>query len=453
MATISTAIRTSLRKLSEIASSDALIALSDQVPIYKWTDELGRLRVWAANIGAHQADQSSLDYRLRDASHIKNQVMAVLSGLNDLLIDIDELLHESEVGESASQKSEGQESCCQLEDQVSDETEIQAIYTSLVHIVSNLYQLSMIIRQPAPHDRIVARDKPDIQAFKFFDRQHISDKYNVLEEFLIDRLSMAMSKQRALLKYRERHHEKLSRGLEQADDSKSTYQLSETTATAFNDVGLFHDTDRGSEGSVTSYAQSQFAGDGGLKVPEPPEGWDDESPVQCPYCWYIVVIKDRREWARHVFHDVMPYVCLDSRCPTPNLLYKSRRQWYNHIQIVHSPTNIVGTSCRCVICGQEGIAPGRLEKHLGRHLEDMALFVLYSSTINDPTREIEGMDLDDVQDIVSVSDEEMMDPVAHTDNLPSQDTEVKESSPDLPDGPSIGQVSNLVFILSKRVLT
>ena len=36
-----------------------------------WEDELGRLRMWAANIGAHQTGQSSLDFRLRDSSYIR----------------------------------------------------------------------------------------------------------------------------------------------------------------------------------------------------------------------------------------------------------------------------------------------------------------------------------------------------------------------------------------------
>jgi hypothetical protein len=46
-----------------------LVSHDAEVPVTLWADELGRLRVWAANIGAHQTGQSSLDYRLRDASH------------------------------------------------------------------------------------------------------------------------------------------------------------------------------------------------------------------------------------------------------------------------------------------------------------------------------------------------------------------------------------------------
>ena len=52
-----------------------------------WTDELGRVRIWAANIGAHQTGQSSLDFRLRHASHINDQILSLLTDLLEVRID------------------------------------------------------------------------------------------------------------------------------------------------------------------------------------------------------------------------------------------------------------------------------------------------------------------------------------------------------------------------------
>jgi hypothetical protein len=46
-------------------------------------DELGRFRVWAANIGAHRRGRISLDFRLRDALHIKERVQSLLRDLDD----------------------------------------------------------------------------------------------------------------------------------------------------------------------------------------------------------------------------------------------------------------------------------------------------------------------------------------------------------------------------------
>src|SRR5271156_5178006 len=70
---------------------DELVAHDAEVPQSLWLDELGRLRVWAANIGAHQIGQSSLDYRLRDASHIKDQIIRLLERLQRLQVDLEVL--------------------------------------------------------------------------------------------------------------------------------------------------------------------------------------------------------------------------------------------------------------------------------------------------------------------------------------------------------------------------
>lgn len=49
------------------------------------TDQNGRFKVWAGNIGAHQTGKSSLDYRLRDASHIRTRVVQFLKDLQEQL--------------------------------------------------------------------------------------------------------------------------------------------------------------------------------------------------------------------------------------------------------------------------------------------------------------------------------------------------------------------------------
>ena len=63
-----------------------------------WEDELGRLRIWAADIGAHQTSQSSLDFRLRDASHIRVQIAKLLQRLLRKLVDAKDVLIEDKGG-------------------------------------------------------------------------------------------------------------------------------------------------------------------------------------------------------------------------------------------------------------------------------------------------------------------------------------------------------------------
>ena len=56
-------------------------------------DNIGRFKVWAANVGAHQfARKSSLDYRLKDAPQIKNSVVRLLDDLSGMLLEGENLV-------------------------------------------------------------------------------------------------------------------------------------------------------------------------------------------------------------------------------------------------------------------------------------------------------------------------------------------------------------------------
>lgn len=50
-------------------------------------DEYGRFNVWSGNIGAHQVGRVSLDYRLREADHVKDQIIKMLQYLRENLDD------------------------------------------------------------------------------------------------------------------------------------------------------------------------------------------------------------------------------------------------------------------------------------------------------------------------------------------------------------------------------
>ncbi|OKO90606.1 hypothetical protein PENSUB_13323 [Penicillium subrubescens] len=126
-----------LKQFKAIKSSDHLKVYSTQVPQALWQDELGRLRVWAANIGAHQTGQSSLDHRLRDASHIKDQTLRVLRRLQRLIQDLYDALHSESVSEDLSDS----------DDEEGRKSEMQIIYQDLHDTISHLFQLSMIIRK------------------------------------------------------------------------------------------------------------------------------------------------------------------------------------------------------------------------------------------------------------------------------------------------------------------
>lgn len=55
--------------------------LSNEITSSEISDATGRFRIWCSNIGAHQTGRSSLQYRLRDASHLRDRVQTLLQSL------------------------------------------------------------------------------------------------------------------------------------------------------------------------------------------------------------------------------------------------------------------------------------------------------------------------------------------------------------------------------------
>ncbi|CAG7974036.1 unnamed protein product [Penicillium salamii] len=160
MVAISELLKSCLVQFVSLADSGEL--KGNEVPLQKWTDELGRLRVWAANIGGHKTSQSSLDYRLRDASHIKSQIVRLLEQVQELLTDLKDVIEESDTEAEDNEF----ENLADSEDE--NLTEIQEIYQGLVDTISQLYQMSIIIRKPAQHDQLVGTKKLDSEPFQFW---------------------------------------------------------------------------------------------------------------------------------------------------------------------------------------------------------------------------------------------------------------------------------------------
>lgn len=82
----------SLRAFEVVETIETRAELGEPQSICMQTisDELSKFKLWAGNIGVHRTGRSSLDYRLRDSSHLRIQVMRVLddliTSLNDGLI-------------------------------------------------------------------------------------------------------------------------------------------------------------------------------------------------------------------------------------------------------------------------------------------------------------------------------------------------------------------------------
>lgn len=370
---IATVLNECVKEFTELTSSGALTQYDNEVSKHRWLDEFGRLRIWAGNIGAHQTGQSSLDYRLRDASHLKNETVKLLQRLLRVLRDLADVMkdedpvEDEDYDETFFEVSDGE-----LEDD-NDMTDIQMLFQSLRNTINLLFQISMAIRRPADHDRLLGVKIKDESYFEPWAQQHISHKFPNAMVSIIPRLGAAMARQKGVLKYFERHRAKLGQGLSGNGD-----QLSETVATEMvsADHLQFLETNSTSGISQTSYAPSIFTSNESLSVPNPPKESADENPFECPYCYLVIKIKGKKDWARHVFRDLTPYVCISTECSTPSKLYESRRQWYDHMCQSHSMLADLQSGSNCPLCQVQIRPPLTFDRHVGHHMEQLALFVL-----------------------------------------------------------------------------
>ncbi|KAL3438883.1 hypothetical protein BDV09DRAFT_191589 [Aspergillus tetrazonus] len=354
--TISQALNQCLCNFVALTESEALARYETEVSRRRWLDELGRLRVWSRNIGAHQSGQSSLDYRLRDASHLKGETIKLLNRMLHILQNVMEVVNED--GEEELEVE------IEDDDETDNMTEIQQLYRSIVDVVNSLFQISMAIRRPADHDCLLNMKIKNESFFEPWARQHIS--HNQAESHTqIPRGDRA----------------KLEKGLYEYIETDST-KLSETVATeiaADNDQLHFLETASNSGLFQTSYASSSMATQSAASIPNPPKASRNKSPFECPYCFHVITIKHKKDWARHIFRDLMPYVCLSSNCATPTRLYDSRHQWFIHMSEAYAQSQ----NCfACPLCHGK-IQSSSFEKHVGRHLEELALFVLPRKEIDE----------------------------------------------------------------------
>lgn len=341
--------------------------------VQPWQDELGRLRMWAANIGAHQTNQSSLDYRLRDSSHIRQQIMNLLDELLNRLHEAGNAILADEADDDDIESLEGSSS----EDEAS-QTDVHRLQRSVATIITCLFQMSMLVRKPAQHDHRVGSSAAEVAFFEPFDYNHVRDKYPKAEDFIMSRLGHGITRRRKYLKYRERHALKLKQGIAVDDNATSGIVLSETIATDVQDWNSKFDDNASQSGiSQTSYAPTLMSG-GDITIPAPPRGSRGGEPFECPYCYFIVTAPSTRSWNRHVFNDLQPYMCLDKTCNTPHKLYTTRHEWVHHARTMHHHEDS-GESRDCILCGDPQETAQRYDRHVARHLQELALFVLPSN--------------------------------------------------------------------------
>ncbi|KAK3319067.1 hypothetical protein B0H66DRAFT_255789 [Apodospora peruviana] len=451
-ATISNPVRSCLQVLERLLAPESSKSDESNEAIFAaLREEEARFKVWAGNIGAHKTGRSSLEYRLRDASHIRKQVIELLADLIGLIEDAsaivagektpwDELEDVDEDGvfdDTASARGSNK-------DNAFPETELGQIATDVTDVINCLLRLSVAIRNPAPHDRFAASiPTADTYHYEPYDIQHVKAKFGQVEDMLAKRLGKAISRRRQYFKYRQSHHQKLCDGLQVEHDlpkdTVSTVASSIPEGTkepSFNPTLAAMDEDAISDSgaSHTSFASS-IAESETLKVPPLPRE-AEKGPFECPFCFMIITASSTISWRRHVFGDLRPYICLWPECTQTEREFSRRHEWTSHELQNHwkryvcpggcdktfrsasqckehlgkfhrnaIPPNqldaMISLSARpmdvtdgmsCPLCQEPLASLKQYQRHVGRHQEQLALFALPAIDSEDVEEDKDGHD-------------------------------------------------------------
>ena len=375
-------LKTTCSRIERESTSD-----TDLLHLSRWQDELGRLRLWAANIGVHQTGQSSLEFRLKESSHIREQVMSFLLNLGQMLQEVEDVLdllgngHASQIEASISS-----------DDDYDTGEELTQLHGNIVTVINCLFQMSMLVRNPARHDFYML-PQSQVLASRSFDQAHVREKYPEADQGLVERLGLAMTIRRQYLRHRKRDHAQLNQGLDigTGGSAAPTVVLSDTISTGVEPWHIkSQDKAPASEKSQDSSAPSMRAG-GALVIPSPPKESSGGAPFECPYCAVRISVDGTLAWHKHVFQDLQPYICTVAACSTPHTLFSKRHDWVQHLKEAHprewtGDENIAGAAINepdissfctnCPLCKSNSKSEKHFVRHLARHLQELVLFVL-----------------------------------------------------------------------------
>lgn len=296
-------------------------------------NESTRFKMWAGNLGAHQSGPASLDYRLREAPHIHEQVLYLLRDLTQSLQDTLELAKpEGRVKaldeHVVDQSSEDDDFTDSEDDDISLETRLATLCADVKESIDCLLRLSVAIANPAPHERVrtvgLAGALEDVSFREVYDIGYVRDKFPAMSSELSTVLGKAITRRRQFFKYREAHHAKLASGLGTAtqEDTSRTEVVPNTVASSLPDfmkaakdvnlttsVDVLNEDNRSDAAmSQTSYATSAgFLAEGlegqaqhlkpppPLRVPPLPAA-SERGFFECPFCYRMVSASTRAAW-------------------------------------------------------------------------------------------------------------------------------------------------------------
>ncbi|KAL4886790.1 hypothetical protein BJY04DRAFT_212767 [Aspergillus karnatakaensis] len=200
--------------------------------------------------------------------------------------------------------------------------------------------------------------------------------------------------------------------------AKSTEWTQNTTVSTVHitDLETASDTGRTVFSTTSSVAENVNLP---ISIPPPPTADPaaaQRTPFICSLCCQTITVKDVQDWEYHVYSDLQPYICTFGNCVQADRLYDSYTEWSEHERRFHrrewqcgfcthrcesgaqfsvhietshrdlhlndqlqSLTNVFERPAtlpqQCPLCSKPPILDiNRFQKHVARHLQQLALF-------------------------------------------------------------------------------
>ncbi|KAL8717536.1 MAG: hypothetical protein Q9225_005229 [Loekoesia sp. 1 TL-2023] len=320
----------------------------------QWLDQCGGFKVWAADTGACRTFQSSLDYKLRDDSQVRDEISSLLGTLEQKLGSARQILS----SEADDMEEEPQDSF--VDD---DKPKMQRICDFVAATTQSLFQVALLVKPPRQADFLKSQEYQDAGALDLPIYHHLIIKFPKLSNELKDRLIGASRRQRNYLTYRARRSDQSIRASSPNTKLKQEHLMDWIGSAT---PAIYSSTDR----------RAVFSG---LRIPRRPITEDKGSIFQCPYCFCVIKAKDIHSWAKHLFDDWKPYICVVDGCSSPTSVYSTRGEWHAHLQISHASMGF-GTGQLhggdCPMCDTQFESTTNEDiwvRHVSRHLQEIAL--------------------------------------------------------------------------------
>ncbi|KAF2801196.1 hypothetical protein K505DRAFT_227062 [Melanomma pulvis-pyrius CBS 109.77] len=386
------------------------------IQISSISDEQGRFRVWSGNVGAHRTGLNSLNYRLRDASHLHRNVVSLLIDLEQKLRDALDIVTGKRVPWDALSESDSESGSIAAEDEGSEpKSEVEQLFQAVTEIVSCLMRLSLTTTNPAPHDQL-SQTPSDASHFEQADIQKVRARFPGAPAFLTKRLGNSITRRREYLKYRQDACKANPQVLSKAPKSRSFFRS--RPSQRLNDRGPEIEDKEDLYDSDSSSANDKSP----VLITPMPNGFTYGDKFTCPLCLMTIEVSSVKVWNKHVKSDLSPYICTQENCINPTQTFESRNEWFEHELQYHRrrwqcvdgcsesyydtwsfnahilqsheehfsttdrekilrlcETQLEGdSSADCDLCGKTQSSLSQLKSHMAKHQEEIAVMALRS---------------------------------------------------------------------------